>query len=191
MNTKPKEKQLLPLEAFDAMTDALRPLVHGVRSLRRDGQDLSMCHIDDSPNGVTRSGAHLLDDLTTSARNGAENLWDLQAGRSHKYLPKWCEEQLYDTANVVGRAAWMLLGMCDVSIGDAGHPAPTEIELAAHMICWMVEPAYKDLCEKCDEYETAEKMAIEKQYEDEGWIKQPNGEWHPTPEMLKEREASS
>ena len=55
----------------------------------------------------------------------------------------------------------------------------------------MAQEAYSDLCGKLDDYTAAEEAAIEQQYEDMGYIKQPNGEWHPTPEMLTEMEASS
>ena len=72
---------------------------------------------------------------------------------------------------------------------------PTQVALvghdAAHIVYWMLEPAYKDLCGRCDDYEAAQEVAIAQDYKDRGYIKQPNGEWHPTPEILKEMEASS
>ena len=71
----------------------------------------------------------------------------------------------------------------------ATHPAsPRWGALHAHD---MARDLYNDLCAKFDEYTEAEKVGIEQQYEDMGYIKQPNGEWHPTPEMLTEMEASS
>ncbi len=36
--------QLMPMDAFDAMTEALQPLAHGVRSLLAGADDFSECY---------------------------------------------------------------------------------------------------------------------------------------------------
>ena len=111
---------------------------------------------------------------------------DALSATLHTYLPDWCKVQLTDVVQVVERVSWILYGAAAAVDGDKPPCGPEWAAVYAHD---MVRDAYNNLCAKVDEYEAAETVAIDKQYEDEGWIKQENGEWHPTPEMLKEMKA--
>ena len=193
--TKPEIEQLMPLEAFEAMADALRPLAHGVRPLMAGVDELSGCYIDQSskPWKLTQQGEYLLTDLANAAKKGLERLDHIDGGILHRYMPDWCRTQLSDIREIVDRAAWMLWAGSEAANreGDVCSDPPGSPDLTASLVYDMVKPAYRELCAKFDDYEAAERVAIEKQYEDMGYIKQPNGEWHPTPEMLKQMEASS
>ncbi len=191
---KPESEEPLPMDVFDAMADALRPLAHGVRTLQAGVDDLSRCYIDQSsePWRLTRQGEYLLHDLAEDAKKGLGCLDEIEYNQVHRYLPEWCRSQLSDIREIVDRAAWLLWAGSEAANNglDVGSDPPGSPDLVAHIVDLMVKPAYQELCGKLDEYTAAQEVAIDKQYEDAGYIKQPNGEWHPPKEMLGEMEAS-
>jgi len=117
----------------------------------------------------------------------------MEGGMLHKYLPKWCMTQLSDIRGIVDRAAWMLWAGSEAANNgrDVCSDPPDSPYNVAYPVSSMVGDAYRDLCGKVDEYEAAERVAIEKQYEDMGYIRQPNGEWHPTKAILAEMNAEA
>ena len=189
--SEPEVAQLLPImpmEAFEAMADALRPLATGLASFEYGSACFdSLVNTSTDPNTLTREGTQLIDELGTKATVGAKALDDLACGPDKRYLPQFCDDHLVRAVEVVKRVSWILYG--GAAAVDYGG-APDSPKWAAVHAYDMVRDAYNDLCAKFDDYEAAQKVAVEKQYEDMGWIKQPNGEWHPTPEMLKEMEAA-
>ena len=191
---EPKVKQLMPTDAFEAMADALRPLAHGVRPLIAGADELSGCYIDQSsePWKLTQQGEYLLTELADDAKKGLERLAHIDGWMLHNYMPDWCRTQLSDIREVVDRAAWMLWAGSEAANQgrDVCSDPPGSPNLTASLVYDMVKPAYRELCAKFDDYIAAQKPAIDQQYEDMGWIKQPSGEWHPTPEMLKEMGAA-
>ena len=190
--TKPDREQLMPWEAYEAMTDALRPIVNGLWAMTDPSEiiDLYVDRSDRSEWQLTEQGCIHLEDIVEGALN-AVNRFDKLQRYSVQYFPQWCQDQFNEINTIVDRAAWILWG-ASVSAGDWETPyssAPEAATLACGGAYWMVKEAYEGVCGKSDEYEAAERVAIDKQYEDEGWIKQPNGEWHAPQSVLDEMEA--
>ena len=187
--TKTESEQLMPMEAFEAMADALRPLASGlgdftvaseVYSCFVDGGDTENCKLTDE-------GVHHIDELASTAADGARRLDHAVASVLHRYLPDWCESQLTEVNLIVERIAWILYGAA-AAVDDGS--SPERPQWAAVHGYNMARDAYRVLCAKFDDYEAAQKVAREQDYKDRGYILQANGEWHPTPQMLKEMEAS-
>ena len=85
-------------------------------------------------------------------------------------MPDWCRTQLDDIREIVDRAAWMLWAGSEAANrqGDVCSDPPGSPHLTASLVYDMVKPAYRELCAKFDEYQAAEKPAIDKQYEVHG-----------------------
>ena len=188
--TKTESEQLMPMEAFEAMADALRPLASGLGDFTVASEVYS-CFVDagDTENcKLTDQGIRRIDELASTAADGARRLDHALGSMLHRYLPDWCESQLTEVNLIVERIAWILYGAA-AAVDDGS--SPERPQWAAVHGYNMARDAYRVLCAKFDDYKAAEKPAIEQDYKDRGYIKQPNGDWHPTPEMLKEMEASS
>ena len=187
--TKTEREQLMPTEAFEAMADALRPLASGLGDFTVASEVYS-CFVDagDTENcKLTDQGIRRIDELASTAADGARRLDHAVGSMLHRYLPNWCESQLTEVNLLVERIAWILYGAA--AAVDTGY-SPGSPRCAAVHGYNMARDAYRVLCAKFDDYEAAQKVAREQDYKDRGYILQPNGEWHPTPQMLKEMEAS-
>ncbi len=187
-----ESKQLMPMEAFEAMADALRPIVNGLEVMENMSgiRDLYIDRSEHPTWRFTEAGQIHLDELVEAALAGLRGLARFDY-HLLTYLPRWCESQLNDTRTLIERTAWILWA-ASVAAGDwdVPHDTPEVTPNAAGHVYRMTRGPYQELCAKYDDYEVADKVATDKQYEDMGYIRQPNGEWHPTPEMLKEMEAS-
>ena len=173
--TKPESEELMPMEAFDAMAGSLRPLVSGLADFETGW-----------PCELTPEGVHRMDEMASIAAREALRLSEVERTTIHTYLPTWCGHELYNVTTTVERVAWILFGASEAV--DVDSP-PERPQWAAVHGYDMVRAAYQELCANQEAYMAADRVGIDKQWEDKGYIKQPNGDWHPTPEMLKEMEA--
>ncbi len=154
---------LLPMYAFEAMADALRPLAAGLVGFDFECDSFSF-FVDESYD-LTEEGDHLLGELATKAAQGARRLGDVEGKPVHRSLPEWCEEQLAEVRETVERVAWILW---DASIASDVLSPPDRPSRAASHANTLVRGAYKDLCEKHADYRAADKAAVEEQHRDVG-----------------------
>ena len=154
---------LLPMYAFEAMADALRPLAAGLAGFDYESDSFSF-FVDESYD-LTEEGEHLLGELATKAAQGARRLGDVEGKPVHRYLPDWCEQQLAEGRETVERVAWILWGASIAS--DVLHPPDHPSRAASHSYD-MVRSAYRDLCGKHADYRAAEKAAVDQRDEDAG-----------------------
>ena len=182
----------MPMEAFEAMADALRPLAGGLGDFTVASEVFS-CFVDggDSEDGeLTREGQVRISELAAVAAAQARRLDDVYGNMLTTHLHAGCETLLYETRALVARIAWILHGAEEATMSSTASPPESPRWGAVHAYD-MARGAYRDLCGKLDEYKAAQKVAIDQDYRDRGWTKDENGEWHPTPEMLKEMEAGA
>ncbi len=154
---------LLPMYAFEAMADALRPLASGLAGFDYESDSFSF-FVDESYD-LTEEGEHLLGELATKAAEGARRLGDVEGKTVHRSLPEWCEQQLAEVRETVERVAWILWG---ASIASDVVPSPDRPARAASHSYNMVRSAYKDLCEKHADYRAADKAAVDQQHREAG-----------------------
>ncbi len=154
---------LLPMDAFEAMADAIRPLATGLAGCDYESDGFSL-FVDESYD-LTDEGEKLLGELATKAAQGARRLGDMEGKTVHRSLPEWCEEQLAEVRETVERVAWILWG---ASIASDILPPPDRPSRAASHSYHMVRSAYKDLCERHADYRAADKAAVEEQHRDVG-----------------------
>ncbi len=154
---------LLPMDAFEAMAGALRPLATGLESFGYESDSFSF-FVDESYD-LTEEGQHLLGELATKAAQGARRLGDVEGKPVHRYLPDWCEQQLAEGRETVERVAWILWGASIAS--DVLHPPDHPSRAASHSYD-MVRSAYRDLCEKHADYCAADKAAVDQQHREAG-----------------------
>ena len=160
---RPTAEPLLPMYAFEAMADALRPLAAGLVGF--DYESDSFTFFVDESYDLTEEGEHLLGELATKAAQGARRLGDVEGKTVHRVLPDWCEQQLADVSETVERVAWILWG---ASIASDVLPWPDHPTQAASHSYHMVRSAYRDLCERHADYRAADKAAVEEQHRDAG-----------------------
>ncbi len=149
---------LLPIDAFEAMAGALRPLATGLESFGYESDSFSF-FVDESYD-LTEEGEHLLAELATIAADGARRLGDVEGKTVHRVLPDWCEQQLAEVGETVERVAWILWGASIAS--DVLSPPDRPSRAASHAYT-LVRGAYRDLCEKHADYRAADKVAVEEQ----------------------------
>ncbi len=154
---------LLPVDAFEAMADALRRLASGLAGFDYESDGFSF-FVDESYD-LTEEGEHLLDELATIAAEGARRLGDVEGKTVHRSLPEWCEQQLAEVRETVEQVAWILWG---ASIASDVLPPPDRPGRAASHSYHMVRSAYKDLCERHADYRAADKAAVDQQHRDVG-----------------------
>ena len=154
---------LLPMDAFEAMADVLRPLATGLAG--SDYESDGFAFFVDESYDLTAEGIHLLGELATIAAEGARRLGDVEGKTVHRYLPDWCEQQLAEVRETVERVAWILWG---ASIASDILPPPDRPARAASHSYHMVRSAYKDLCERHADYRAADKTAVDQQHRDPG-----------------------
>ena len=159
----PVKESLLPMDAFRAMADVLRPLVSGLASFDYESDGFSL-FVDESYD-LTEEGEKLLGELATKAAEGARRLGDMEGKSVHRVLPEWCEQQLAEVRETVERVAWILWG---ASIATDVLSPPDRPSRAASLAYAMVRDAYRDLCERHAEYRAAEQEAVEQQHGDAG-----------------------
>ncbi len=160
---RPTAEPLLPMDAFEAMADALRPLASGLAGFDYDSDSLSF-FVDESYD-LTEEGERLLGELATKAAEGARRLGDVEGKTVHRVLPDWCEQQLAEVRETVERVAWILWG---ASIASDVLPPPDRPSRAASHSYNMVRSAYRDLCERHADYRAADKTAVDQQHRDAG-----------------------
>lgn len=131
---------LLPMDAFEAMTDTLRPLVSGLSVFDYESDSFSL-FVDESYD-LTEEGEHLLGELATRAADGAQRLGDVEGKTVHRLLPDRCERQLAEVRETLERVAWILWGASIVS--DVLTP-PDRPSRAAGLAYAMVRGAYGEL----------------------------------------------
>ncbi len=154
---------LLPMDMFDAMADALRPLANGLVGFDYESDGFSF-FVDESYD-LTEEGIHLLGELATNAAEGARRLGDMEGKTVHRVLPEWCEQHLAEVGETVERVAWILWGASIAS--DVLSPPDRPTRAVSHAYA-MARGAYRDLCGKHADYRAAEKAAVDEQHRDAG-----------------------
>ena len=161
---EPTTAELLhPMDTFEAMADALRPLANGLVGFDYESDSFSF-FVDESYD-LTEEGGHLLGELSIQATSGARRLGDVEGKTVHRVLPEWCEQQLAEVRETVERVAWILWG---ASIATDVLPPPDRPARAASHSYHMVRSAYKDLCERHADYRAADKTAVDQPHRDAG-----------------------
>ena len=150
----PVADPLLPMDAFEAMADVLRPLVNGLAGFDHDSDGFSF-FVDESYD-LTEEGEKLLGELATKAAEGARRLGDMEGKTVDRVLPDWCEQQLAEVREALERVSWILWGAC---IATDVLSSPDQPSRAASLAYAMVREAYRDVCERGSEYRVAEKVA--------------------------------
>ncbi len=154
---------LLPMDTFEAMADALRPLATGLAGFDYESDSFSF-FVDESYD-LTAEGIHLLGELATNAAEGARRLGDVEGKTVHRVLPDWCEQQLAEVRETVERVAWILWGASIAT--DVSAPPDRPPRAASHSYN-MVRSAYRDLCERHADYRAADKTAVDQPHRDPG-----------------------
>ena len=149
------------------MADALRPLVSGLGDFTI-ASGVYPCFVDGGNSEdaeLTHEGVHQIDEMASVAAGGGRSLDHAVGSRLHRYLPDWCESQLYEVNLLVERIAWILYGAA-AAVDDGS--SPERPSWAAVHGYDMARDAYRELCAKYDDYTAAQKVAIDKQYEVHG-----------------------
>jgi len=99
---EPESKRLMPMEAFETMADALRPLVSGLADFE-PGWGRYSCFVDESGEDceLTHEGRHRITEMASIATKEAIRLRKVERTTINTYLPHWCGCQLYDTRATV------------------------------------------------------------------------------------------
>ena len=120
-----ESKELMPMEAFEAMADALRPLASGLEDFTV-GSRVFSCFVagDREDSALTKEGEHRITEMSSIAAEQARRLVDVESSHLITYLPRWCEQELSAVRALVERIAWIMYGAAEGALGPANNSPP-------------------------------------------------------------------